>query len=283
MNPRIEQARINKALRDCRRNGFDVLEPLECIKKAIGEFGDSLTVSCSFGSCSVVVLHMVLQLKPNIKVVFCNTGVEYSETYAYRDLLKKEWNLNLIETKPIMPFWECVRKFGFPLYRGKRGRGKEGNPGKPRCCVYLKELPFKKAAEEHGIKATITGLRAGESRARMFAFSQFGQNYYSKKFFNLMKFNPIAFWTHEQVWQYLKENNIPVNEIYLKGKDRSGCAPCTGYLEWEKQLAKTNPRMYRYVQKLRGVSLISDYFELENQAVDSCSRRSIQTALQEWF
>jgi phosphoadenosine phosphosulfate reductase len=279
MNPRIEQARINKALRDCRRNGFQVSEPMECIKQAIEEFGDSLVVSCSFGSCSVVVLHMALKLKPDIKVVFNNTGVEYPETLTYKERLKKEWNLNLIETKPIKSFWECVKKYGFPLYRGKKGTGEEGNPGKPKCCIFLKEKPFKRFAEEQNVKATLTGLRAGESRARMFAFGQFGQNYTTKKFYNIMKFNPIAFWTHEQVWNYLKENNIPINEIYLKGADRSGCMPCTGFQNWQKQLSQTNPKMYRYVQKLRGVSLLDDFIALENEAVDRCGQR----LLEEWF
>lgn len=283
MNPKIEGARIIKALRDCRRRGFPVFTAEECIKQAVERFGDSLAVSCSFGSCSVVVLHMALQVKPDVKVIFDNTGVEYPETIAYKEKLTKEWSLNLIETKPVKSFWQCVKEYGFPLMRlsYKRGDSKLGKPsfGKPKCCVYLKELPFKKACEEHGIKATLTGLRAGESRARMFAFSQFGQNYATKKFYNIMKFNPIAFWTHEQVWQYLKDYHIPINEIYLKGKDRSGCMPCTSYRFWEKQLAKTNPKMYRYVQKLRGVSLLDDYIALENEAADRCGQR----LLEEWF
>ncbi|MCJ7455271.1 phosphoadenosine phosphosulfate reductase family protein [Candidatus Bathyarchaeota archaeon] len=104
--------------------------------------------------------------------------------------------------------------------------------------------------KQFGIEAEITGMRAAESRARMFAFSQFGQNYTSHKYGVITKFNPLAFWTHEQVWSYLREHQIPVNPIYEK-VPRSGCMPCTGFLGWEKQLAKTNPRMYRYVQKLR--------------------------------
>jgi 3'-phosphoadenosine 5'-phosphosulfate sulfotransferase (PAPS reductase)/FAD synthetase len=143
----------------------------------------------------------------------------------------------------------------------------------------LKEKPFKKFAEEQNVKATLTGLRAAESRVRMFAFGQFGQNYATKKFYNIMKFNPIAFWTREQVWNYLKENNIPINEVYLKGADRSGCMPCTGFQNWQRQLSQTNPKMYRYVQKLHGVSLLDDFIALENEAVDRCAQR----LLEEWF
>lgn len=133
------------------------------------------------------------------------------------------------------------------------------------------------------LKATLTGMRAAESRARMFVFSQFGQNYTSHKFGTITKYNPIAFWTHQQVWDYLKENKIPINEVYLKGAERTGCMPCTAFKHWEQQLAKTNPRMYRYIQKLRGVRLIDDFLELENLAVGSCSQRQMQAVLENWF
>jgi phosphoadenosine phosphosulfate reductase len=211
---------------------------------------------------------MALQVKPDIRVVFNNTGVEYPDTLEYKKLLTEKWNLNLIETQPIKSFWECLKRYGWPLYRGKGN--KFGNPGKPQCCKYLKELPFKEFAETYGIKATITGLRAGESRVRMFSFGQFGQNYSTKKFYNIMKFNPIAFWNRRQVFSYLEEHAIPVNPIYSRGADRCGCMPCTGFVNWEKQLSHTNPRMYREVQRRRGVTLISDFTKFEDSIADNC-------------
>ena len=274
MNPRIERARIQKAIRDCQRHGFPILEPEECIKQAVERFGDSLAVSCSFGSCSVVVLHMALKFKPDIKVVFCNTGVEYPETYAYRDLLEKEWNLNLIETKPIKSFWQCVKEYGFPLmrtaYSYKKRKGIKTRFHKPECCIYLKELPVAKACKDYGIEAMLTGLRAAESLVRMYTISQRGMFYHTQKWASLWRFHPLAFWTRQQVWDYIKEHDIPINQVYLKGVDRSGCMPCTGFKNWEQQLAKTNPRMYRYVQKLRGVTLIEDFIALENEVADRC-------------
>jgi len=284
MNPKVEEARIRKALRDCRRNGFDILEPVECIKKAIDEFGDSVSVSCSFGSCSVVVLHMALQLKPDIKVVFNNTGVEYPETYAYKDLLQKEWGLNLIETKPIKSFWECVKEYGFPTIRKKyaaysRKRTFQEKFGKPACCLFLKDKPMQEACQQYGIKATLNGMRVAESRARMFAVASWGQ-YYNAKKYGIWKFLPIAFWIQKQVREYFKEHGLPMNEVYTKlGLERSGCQPCTGFLTWEKTLGKTNPKMYHYIQKLRGVSLLEDFIALENEAVDKCGQR----LLEEWL
>lgn len=267
----VEQSRIRKALNDCRSNGFEILEPEDCIKKAISEYGDSLSVSCSFGSCSVVILHMALQIKPDIKVVFENTGVEYPETLSYRDLLVKDWNLNYFETKPKKTFWDCVKNYGFPLYRGGHG--------KPQCCSYLKEFPFKKFVIEHNIKATITGLRASESRNRMFVIGIYGQSYFTQKYTPIMKINPIAFWTSDQVWSYLHSHNIPINQVYLKGAERSGCMPCTGFKDWEKQLSKTNPKMYRIIQRMKGVELLDNFIALEDKIADTCGQRNIKDLL----
>lgn len=277
LNPKIAAARIRKAKRDCPT---PILEPMECVKKAVDEFGDALAVSCSFGACSVVVLHMTLALDPGVRVVFCNTGVQYPETYRYRDRLEKEWNLTLIETKPVHSFWYCIKRWGFPAFRSHKG------PGKPHCCTYLKDYPMRTACHKHGIEACLTGMRAAESRARMFNFGDRGQYYYTKRY-KIWKFNPLAFWTRKDVWDYIEANKLPVNELYLKGHERSGCMPCTGFVGWQKLLAKEKPKLYRYIQKLRGVSLISDFLNLEDQLANSCaevaSAKRRQEILEEWF
>jgi len=277
ISPKIEDSRIAYATRNCPKTIFS---PQDLIKRAIEKHGDRLAVACSFGSCSVVVLHMTLALKADVKVVFNNTGVEYPETYAYRDLLRKEWNLNLIETKPIKSFWQCVKEYGFPLMRREYNSEKQTHRGqpslKPQCCLYLKEFPMQEACVRHSIEAVITGLRCGESQVRMFTISQRGQFYHTYKWtgkWGLWRYHPIALWTHQQVRDYLKEHEIPLNQIYLKGKDRSGCMPCTGFLNWEAQLARANPKMYRYVQKLRKVPLLDDYLQAEDERLRIVTRQ----------
>jgi len=272
ITPKVEESRLRYAMRTCRERGYPIYAPRDLIMKAINKFDDSLAVACSFGQCSTIVLHMALELKPDIKVIFHNTGVQYPETYAYRDLLRKKWDLNppqYIETKPLKSFWQCVKEYGFPL----ASRSGKGRPGKPKCCIYLKEKPFSKAAKEFDIKAILTGLRVVESRTRMFGIGQFGQFYFNKTL-NVWKFHPIAFWKDRQIKEYFDDTGIPMNQIYLKGKFRSGCMPCTGFKDWEERLAKTNLRLYRYVQKLRGVALLDDFIELENETTNKCGQQS---------
>lgn len=278
ISPKVERSRIEYSMRNCPT---PILEPQELVKRAIEKHGDKITVSCSFGSCSVVVLHMALQVKPDIKVVFNNTGVEYPETYRYRDLLVKDWSLNLIETKPVKSFWQCVKEYGFPLIR-QTGAGK-GKHWKPRCCVYLKEKPMAKACKEFNIEACLTGMRCSESGVRMFVLAQRGQYYETKKWGKLWRYHPIGFWNHKQVFDYLHDCKIPINEIYSKGKDRSGCMPCTGFITWEKQLAKANLKMYRIVQKMRKVPLLDDYIQFEEQVLCDAKDDDKMKTLEAWM
>jgi len=283
ISPKIEESRIKFALRGCKDKGFEVFEAKELIKKAIDEFGDSLAVACSFGRCSVAVLNMARDLNPRIKVVFQNTGVQYPETYVYRDLLVKQWDLSFIETKPIQSFWHCLDEYGFPL----ESRTAKGSPGKPKCCTYLKEKPFQNATKQFGINAVLTGLRATESRARMFAISQFGQYYLMHSREKIWKYHPLAFWKTEEVINYLNRVQIPMNKAYENHRlERTGCMPCTAYKGWQKVLASSNPKLYRHIQKLRGVSLIGDFLNLEDQAFNDCNQVSAskrQAFLKEWF
>ena len=88
------------------------------IRRAYKEFGSKLSVLCSFGKDSLVVLALAREVYPDIPVLFANTGVEFSETIRFKNRLAKEWYLNPIETRPIKPFWKIVSESGF-LWLGR--------------------------------------------------------------------------------------------------------------------------------------------------------------------
>ena len=97
----------------------------------------------------------------------------------------------------------------------------------------------------------------------------------------------IAFWSREQVFSYFTQVQIPVNPAYEKyGLERLGCMPCTNYKGWQEVMARANPKLYRYIQKLRGVSLIDDFLSLEDEAFRDCNQaspRKRQAFLEQWF
>ena len=107
----------------------------DLVKQAVKRHGKGLGVACSFGKDSMVVLHMALKHNPDIKVLFFDTGVEFIETIKFKEQVKKDWNLNLVESVPLKTFWQCIKEYGVPSYRGK------GTQRTPKCCHYLKEKP----------------------------------------------------------------------------------------------------------------------------------------------
>jgi len=161
----------------------------------------------------------------------------------------------------LLTFWQSVLKYGFPMVRQTRRPKQEGYQSRhyqPACCRWLKEWPAKAAFKAKGVQVNLTGLRVGESRARMFAIGRQGQIYYHTHL-KVKVVHPIAFWTSQQVDTYLEEHSIPLNPVYAKGHERVGCWPCTGYLTWRESLAKTHPKMYRALMHIRGEMLITDY------------------------
>jgi phosphoadenosine phosphosulfate reductase len=251
----VEIARLKKALRDCPT---EVLGATDCIKKALQMF-PNVAVSWSGGRCSTVALYLALQVNPDIQVVFNDTGIEFPETYMFVEAISNLWKVNLKVLKPKVNFFrDIVPKYGFPMLRGKYKNTSRSKDGKPMCCQLLKEEPLK----ESGFKASITGIRAVESRMRMFGIGQFGQ-YYHAKMMDAWRFHPLAFWTTQRLLRFIDQNEIPVNSIYSQGHERCGCWPCTGYLTWRESLATSHPKMYRALCRMKGEPTLWEYMDLE--------------------
>lgn len=223
-----------------------LLETQGLIALNIHRFGDKIVVAFSGGKDSLAALYIAYLLKPDIKVVFNDTGVEYTETVKFVDWLSKEWDLNITVTKPIMTFWQCVEKWGFSVGKTNRQPGQKANH---HCCYYLKEKPMLDFIRENNVEAKLTGITAAENRNRMFSSKQYGWCFYSKSE-HIQKVHPLLWWTQAEVLQYIADMKIPNNPLYARGIDRVGCMPCTAFKNWESQLKKFNPKMYAII-KLR--------------------------------
>jgi len=207
-------------------------------------------VACSFGKNSITLLHMILQLRHDVTVLFVNTLVHYPETYRFKKLITKKWNLSIIEAKPNRSFWWVVENYGFPLYgrKGYRSAGKS-------CCLYLKEYPADKIFRKYKFDLEFTGLSRHESRMREFAARRYGNYFYSKRKKH-WKCHPLQDWTNEDIWGYHRMHNVPHNELYDKevpeGYDlRSGCWPCTIPIRYGKVefLRMNYPKMWNFLLK----------------------------------
>ena len=184
-------------------------------------------VAFSGGKDSTTVLDLVRKINPNVKAVFCNTGVEHRETVEYCRSID-----NLVELKPIKSFWKCVDEYGYPDLKSKAKS--HGN----RCCYYLKEKPMINWIKDNNVDLIFTGLTSSESRNRMMFFKRCGE-YYFMKSWGVWKAHPIHNYTVDDVWNYIKSNNLDYNKIYdKKGVERCGCTYCSAYCHFETNMIR---------------------------------------------
>ncbi len=262
-----ELKNLKTAVRGIKRNNIPIQTARAVIEKAVEDLGTDLCLGWSGGYCSTAALHMALQVDPNIKVLFSNTGVEYHENLEYVEKLVDEWSLNFTELKPSKTFWEIVDKYGMPqiaVFGSSRVAKRATRAGKlkyrvPRCCFYLKDQPRFAYYKETGLKGQISGLRGAEGRNRAIVIGQRGQIYPLKYPINgFMSYHPIAFWGVQKLYAYLEKHKIPENEVY-RTQDRNGCWSCTAYKGWQANVKRYSLKMYEFLSHKKGVMLMTDY------------------------
>jgi phosphoadenosine phosphosulfate reductase len=169
-------------------------------------------VTSSFQTECVALVHLLVAQRPEIPVLFLDTGYHFAETYVYRDQISEKLKLNLISLQAVQTVALQESQFGL-LY--------QTDPG--RCCGFRKVDPLFAAVG--GYEVWFTALRRDQSptRANLKHSDEF-QLPGGKK---LLKVSPLADWTTQDVWEYLKLHNLPVLPLYDRGYTSIGCEPCT--------------------------------------------------------
>ncbi len=177
---------------------------------AIG--GNDACLTCSFQAEDVLLLKLAMELRPQIPVLFLDTGYHFPETYEYRDRMAQEWKLNLTNLLPKQTVPEQEAEFGL-LY--------ETDPN--RCCGLRKVEPLFDAVAQY--KVWLTGLRREQARSRT-ALKEI-DDFAVKPSLIVRKLSPFADWTTRDVWQLSAHFGIPLLPLYERGYTSIGCAPCT--------------------------------------------------------
>jgi phosphoadenosine phosphosulfate reductase len=169
-------------------------------------------VTSSFQAECVALVHMVTARRPEIPVLFLDTGYHFPETYEYRDRLAAQWRLNLVNLLPRQTVPEQEAQFGI-LYQS----------APDRCCGMRKVEPLFGALA--GYDTWFTGLRREQSKSRTHLVPL--DNFVLPGGKTLRKVSPLADWSTRDVWDYCKQHNIPLLPLYDRGYTSVGCAPCT--------------------------------------------------------
>ena len=169
-------------------------------------------LTCSFQAEDVLLTKLALELDKNIPILFLDTGYHFPETYAYRDRIANEWQLNLINLLPEKTVPEQEQEHGL-LYQS----------APDQCCKLRKVEPLFKAVA--GYRVWLTGLRReqAKSRAALEESAQFALP--GGKL--VLKLAPLAAWTTRDVWYACEQLSIPLLPLYERGYSSIGCQPCT--------------------------------------------------------
>ncbi|GAA3538491.1 phosphoadenylyl-sulfate reductase [Nonomuraea rosea] len=180
----------------------------EIIRWAAATFGDRLCLTSSMSDA--LLIDLVSRVKPGVDVLFIDTGYHFAETIGTRDAVRQVYDVNVIDIKPSRTVEEQDRDLGPRLF----GR----NPD--LCCFLRKVEPLNRALEPY--LAWISGIRRDESSSRT---DTKVVEWDAKR--QMVKVNPIAAWTQEDVDNYISDNGVLINPLHYDNYPSIGCGPCT--------------------------------------------------------
>ncbi len=188
--------------------------PEEVIGYFINLYGNKIALSSSLGAEDQVLTHMAWTINPQTTVFTLDTGRLFSETYDLIDRTSKKYKNQI---KVYFPDSEkiqaMVNEKGINLFY-------DSVENRKLCCHLRKIEPLQRAFAS--LDAWICGLRSQQSvtRSNIHVVEWDTAN-------RILKINPLANWTEEQVWDYIKLNKIPYNPLHDKNYPSIGCQPCT--------------------------------------------------------
>ena len=204
-----EKLNIEKLAKD-----YENKSPQEILELALNNF-KNIAISFS-GAEDVVLIDMAKKIGNDFRVFSLDTGRLHPETYQFIEEVRKTYNI------PVEVFF--ANRDATEILVKEKGLFSFYQDGHKECCDARKVDPLKRALNT--VDAWITGQRKDQSpgtRANVPVIQKdptFGIG-------NLIKFNPLANWTSKQVWDYIRENNVPYNKLHEKGFVSIGCEPCT--------------------------------------------------------
>ncbi|SDO95471.1 phosphoadenosine phosphosulfate reductase [Paenibacillus sp. yr247] len=204
MNLFEKEAFVTKAAEE-----FENQSPEAILKLAVETF-PSLTLACSFGAEDVVLVDMLQKINPNVDIFYLDTNVHFAETYETRDRLEQHYGTKFVQVLPKFTLDEQAEKFGDELWKSDANQ----------CCNIRKVDPLTDILKNYD--AWITGIRRDQAPTRANA----KKVEYDVKF-GLIKFNPLAGWTSEDVWNYIRENDVIYNPLHDRNYPSIGCTHCT--------------------------------------------------------
>lgn len=198
---------------------FETKSPEELLRWSMDNYGLKAGLASSFGVEDMVLIDMISKLGGPITIFTLDTGRLHEETYELMERVRTKYGL---EVKTYFPdnkkVEDLIGQKGFFSFR-------ESVENRKECCRIRKVEPLNRALS--GLKAWVTGIRRSQGVTR----TDIPKVMEDADHPPLIKINPLAEWSEEQVMNYITENNVPINVLHKRNYPSIGCAPCTRPVE----------------------------------------------------
>jgi len=182
----------------------------DIISWAIENFGTGLTVGTSFGASGLVLMDLAIKIQPDIDIFYIDTNYFFPESYKLIERIQDHYQRNLRRVLPEQTIAQQTEEYGPALY--------QRDPD--LCCQLRKVAPLQTALQDS--TAWVTAIRRDQASTRIStpAIS------WSERH-NVVKVAPLIHWREDEIWQYVRNHNLPYNQLHDQGYPSIGCAPCT--------------------------------------------------------
>jgi phosphoadenosine phosphosulfate reductase len=206
----------NESLNLIRSGGAELWGPQEILTWGIKNFRPGIALSCSFGAPEgLVLLDMMHRIDPDSRVFVLDTGRLPQATHDLIDRVRERYDKRIEVLVPDSAAVSAmVGEHGTNLFY-------ESVEKRQLCCGVRKVQPLKSYLTE--LDAWVTGLRRDQTLAR----SDAPKIQLDHTHGGIVKLNPIADWTREQVLDYVRAHNVPTNRLHAQGYPSVGCDPCS--------------------------------------------------------
>ncbi len=181
---------------------------------ALGRFGHRMVLASSFGAEDVVLIDLLMRVDPTARVITLDTGRLPQETYNVIEAVRERYGVQIAVFFPRAEEVQAMVAAEGPnlFYHSIENR--------KRCCDIRKTEPLGRALS--GLDAWMTGLRRDQNVTRAVVDKLEWDGVHG-----LAKLNPLADWSWDDVWRYIRAHNVPYNALHDRGFPSIGCAPCT--------------------------------------------------------
>ena len=194
---------------------FETATLEEVLGWAWERFGTRAAIGTSFQGSGLVIMHRAYQAGLRFPIFTIDTGFLFPETLELKARLEDLLGVEIEGVAPEQTPEEQAAEHGDRLW--------ERSPD--LCCTMRKVLPLQKRLGD--LAVWITGVRRGQSETRtktgileLYEFDALRERY-------ILKLNPMANWSRDAVWNYLREHKLPYNALHDKGYRSIGCTHCT--------------------------------------------------------